>query len=209
MPVATATHCPEGLNLCPGKELPLIVEWSQLLLPVALATIAVFIASSVIHMVLKWHNPDYRALANEDAVGAALREGGVTPGQYVFPHCLDPKEMTSPETAARFAAGPVGLLYIRPSGATKIGPFLAKWVAYSLLVSAVVAYVARSQLEVGATSVSVFQLVGVVTWMAYSFGGPIDSIWAGKPWVVTAKYMVDGLIYAACTAGVFAWLWPQ
>jgi hypothetical protein len=31
----------------------------------------------------------------------------------------------------------------------------------------------------------------------------------GKPWSSTFLYMFDGLIYAALTAGSFAWLWPK
>jgi hypothetical protein len=31
----------------------------------------------------------------------------------------------------------------------------------------------------------------------------------GKPWVVTAKEMFDGLLYALVTAGAFGWLWPR
>lgn len=52
-----------------------------------------FIASSLVHMVFKWHNSDYRKVANEDEVMAALRSGSPTPGQYVFPHCMDMKQM--------------------------------------------------------------------------------------------------------------------
>jgi hypothetical protein len=35
-----------------------------------------------------------------------------------------------------------------------------------------------------------------------------DSIWKGVPWCTTAKYIVDGILYAAATAGMFTWLWP-
>ena len=34
------------------------------------------------------------------------------------------------------------------------------------------------------------------------------SIWYNKPWIITLKSTVDGLIYALCTAAVFGWLWP-
>jgi len=186
-----------------------MVEWSQLLAPIALSAAGVFVLSSLIHMVLKWHNREYRRLSNEDAVAAALRDGGVTPGQYVFPHCLDPKDAALPEMAAKFAEGPVGILYVRPSGMTKLGPFLGKWVVYTVVVSAVVAYVGRAELRAGADYLAVFQLIGVATWLAYSFQGGADSIWKGKPWVITAKEMADGLVYALFTAGAFAWLWPR
>ena len=77
-----------------------MVPWSQLLLPILLSAVFVFVASSVIHMVLKLHNPDYRKLPNEDEVRAALNKGAPPPGQYVLPHCLDPKEMENRVMAA-------------------------------------------------------------------------------------------------------------
>lgn len=36
-----------------------------------------------------------------------------------------------------------------------------------------------------------------------------DSIWYGKPWAVTLKVIVDGIIYGLRTAGTFGWLWPR
>jgi hypothetical protein len=84
-----------------------------------------------------------------------------------------------------------------------------KWIVYTLIVSAIAAYIARSMLQPGEPYLNVFQLVGVTTWLAYAWASPADSIWAGKPWSVTLKHMFDGLIYAALTAGVFGWRWPS
>ena len=44
---------------------------ASLWLPILLSAVAVFVASSLIHMLFKWHNRDYRKLPNEDAVRAA------------------------------------------------------------------------------------------------------------------------------------------
>jgi hypothetical protein len=49
-------------------------------LPILLSAVVVFIISSLIHMVIKWHAGDYNALANEDAVRAAIRAGNPAPG---------------------------------------------------------------------------------------------------------------------------------
>ena len=186
-----------------------MIDWSHLLLPIALSAVFVFIASSVIHMALRYHNADYQKLPNEDAVCAAIRQGGAAPAQYVFPHCFDHQQMNSPEMAKKFADGPCGVMYIRPAGAVQMGPFLGKWIGYTLLVSAMVAYLARAELHAGAPYLSVFRLVGTTAWFAYAWQGPADSIWKGKPWAVTWKEMFDGLVYALLTAGTFAWLWPR
>jgi len=35
------------------------------------------------------------------------------------------------------------------------------------------------------------------------------SIWFGYQWSMTAKYLLDALIYALVVAATFAWLWPD
>ncbi len=186
-----------------------MVEWSQLLLPALLATGLVFVASSLIHMVLKLHNPDYKKLSNESEVGAAIRKGAPAPGQYIMPHCLEGKDAGSPEMAQKFAEGPNVVMWIRPNGGFKLGPFLGKWIVYSFLVSLISGYVAHSALPSTTEYLKVFQVVGAAAWLAYSWAGPADSIWKGKPWAITIRGMFDGLVYAGLTAGAFAWLWPR
>ncbi len=40
----------------------------SLWLPIVLSAIIVFVASSIIHMVLKYHNSDYPQLSGEDGI---------------------------------------------------------------------------------------------------------------------------------------------
>src|SRR5690606_9989081 len=166
------------------------------------------IASSVIHMVLQLHKAEYRKLANEDDVRAALRAGAPAPGQYLVPHCADPKEMGSPEFVRKLEEGVNAVVYVRPTGQVKLGQFLAKWFAYTLLVGLLAGYVAMATLPRGVEYLTVFRVVGVTAWLGYAWQGPSDSIWMGKPWSLTARSMVDGLVYALLTAGTFAWRWP-
>ena len=46
-------------------------EALSLWLPVVVTAVLIFVASSLIHMVFKWHNSDYRKIANEGQVRAA------------------------------------------------------------------------------------------------------------------------------------------
>lgn len=183
-----------------------MVAWSALFIPIAVSVVLVFLASSVLHMVLQWHNPDYRKLPDEPALRAAMNR--VEPGQYIVPHCLDQKQMAEPEMAARFHEGPNAVIWVRANGQVQLGPFLGKWVAYTLVVSCLVAYLARVTLAPGAEYLRVFQVVGASAWLAYAWQGPADSIWKGKPWICTMRTLVDGLVYACLTAGAFAWRWP-
>ncbi|HXW97295.1 MAG TPA: hypothetical protein VEI47_06890, partial [Gemmatimonadales bacterium] len=74
-----------------------MVTLPQLWAPILLAAVLVFVTSSLVHMVFKWHNSDYQKLSNEDEVRAAIRKGNASPGQYVLPHCADQKDMAKPE----------------------------------------------------------------------------------------------------------------
>ncbi len=186
-----------------------MVEWTQLLLPIALSAVFVFIASTIVHMVLQWHKPNYQGLSNEDEVCKAIRRGNPSPGQYIFPHCNSTKDMGSPEMMKKLTEGPVGMVWLKRAGPMKLGSFLGKWFGYVLVTSALAAYVARFTFHAGAPYMDVFHLVGVVSWMAYAWYSPADSIWMGKPWSATVRYLVDGLVYGLVTAGTFGWLWPR
>ena len=185
-----------------------MIAWSQLVLPILLSAVLVFFASTLIHVVLKWHNPDYRKLPNEDEVMAAIRRGGPGAAQYIFPHCLEGQK-NSPEMKAKFAAGPVGVLYLRAPGEMQIGPFLLRWFSYTVVVGLLVGYVAKITLTSGAPFMEVFRVVSATAWLAFAWQGPSDSIWKGKPWIITARALVDGVIYALLLGGVFGWLWPR
>jgi hypothetical protein len=186
-----------------------MVAWSALLLPALLSAVLVFVASSLIHTVIQWHKSEYGTLPNEDEVRAALGKSRPSPGKYVLPFCKSGKEMAAPEMQKKLAEGPNVVMFVRENGAVKLGPFLGKWFAYTVVVSLLAGYVARATLAPGAEYLQVFQVIGAAAWLAYAWGIPSDSIWMGKPWSSTFVYMIDGLIYAALTAGAFAWLWPQ
>ena len=44
--------------------------------------------------------------------------------------------------------------------------------------------------------------------LAFGWGAISYSIWFGILWPMTAKYLLDALIYSLVVAGSFAWLWP-
>ena len=104
-----------------------MVSLGQLWLPIIISAVVVFIASSVLHMVLKYHNTDYMSLSNEDAVRAAINAGRAVPGQYIIPYCADPKELGTPEKVQKLTEGPVGIVVLRPTGPVKMGGFLGEW----------------------------------------------------------------------------------
>ena len=70
-------------------------------LPILLSAVVVFFISSLVHMVFKWHAPDYRGFSNEDAVRAAIRAGHPAPGPLKRGGCWQ-----CPLRACMTAAGP-------------------------------------------------------------------------------------------------------
>ena len=181
----------------------------HLWLPILLSAVFVFLASSVIHMALKWHNADYHKLPNEEAVRAAFNAGAPVPGQYILPHCMDPREMAKEEVALRNSEGPVALVWLKAPGFPKMGGTLAGWFLFNLVLAFFLAYLAAHTLAPGAPYLQVFRVVGATAFLAHAAGTVPNSIWMGKPWSVTFKEILDGLIYALLTAGAFGWLWPK
>ncbi|HYC33402.1 MAG TPA: hypothetical protein VEB59_14035 [Gemmatimonadales bacterium] len=186
-----------------------MVSLGALWLPVLLSAVFVFIVSSIIHMVLKYHSADYRRLPNEEAVRAAIRSGNPPPGQYVTPHVADMKEMETPEVRQKFIEGPIALMYLRKPGPPGMGSSLVNWFLFSLVISFFVAYIASHVLDAGTEYLQVFRVVGATAFLAYAAGQVPEAIWMGKPWPVALKQVLDGLIYGLVTAGTFGWLWPR
>jgi len=186
-----------------------MVSLGSLLLPILVSAVLVFIVSAIIHMVLKYHNKDYTSLPNEDAVRAAIRAGNPKPAQYIIPYCSDMKDMEKPEMKQKYVEGPIAVINLMPSGAPKMGKSLTQWFIFILIVSFFIAYVAAHTIQQGAEYLHVFRVVGAVGFLAYSAGQFPESIWMGKPWAVSIKNAIDGLIYGCVTAGTFGWLWPR
>ena len=186
-----------------------MVPISALWLPILLSAVIVFLASSILHMVLPFHKSDYRKLPEEDRVVDALRAAGVTPGPvYHFPHTTH-ADMKSPEVVEKFKRGPIGLLTVIPSGPPAMGKYLGLWFVYCAVVGIFVACVAGSTLSTGTRYPLVFHVTGLAAFLGYGVGHLQDSIWKGQTWGVTEKHVFDGLIYALLTAGTFGWLWPR
>src|SRR5260370_17054668 len=143
-----------------------MVSITALLLPILLSAIIVFVASSIIHMVLKYHASDYRQLPEEDRFLATLRPAGLTPGLYHFPHCTH-KDMKSPAIQEKFKQGPVGMLTVFPSGPIAMPKFLGMWFAYCLLIGLFVAYLAGHTVAFVAHYRNVFRIPGLPPFLAY------------------------------------------
>ena len=185
-----------------------MVPISALWLPIVLSAIFVFIASSILHMVVQYHRSDYKALPEEEKALATLRGMGLKRGLYVFPFCTH-KEMNSPAMVERFKQGPVGMITVLPSGPPAMPKFLVQWFVYCVIIGFFVAYLTGHTVRPGAPYLAVFRVAGTAGFMGYGLGHLSDGIWKGQPWSMTIKEVADGLLYGLLTAGTCGWLWPH
>ena len=135
-----------------------MVSLSALWLPIVLSAVIVFVASSLIHMLLGYHSSDYHALPQEDKLMGLLRPDNLKPGLYVFPYCK-PKDMKSPAAVEKYKVGPVGHLNIVPNGPPSMPKFLGQWFGFLLVVGFFVAYLAGHTLPEGTHYPTVFRVV--------------------------------------------------
>lgn len=186
-----------------------MVSMMHLWLPILLSAVAVFVASSIVHMVLKfWHSSDYHSFSNDDEIRAAIRNGNPAPGMYMLPK-FEMEDMKKPETIEKFKQGPVGIVMLRPNGAINMGANLLQWFLFCLLTSYFCAYVGISTLLAGAPAEQVFRVIGTAGIMVFAIGVIPNGIWGGQPWKIVFKAVIDGIIYGLIIGAIFAWLWPK
>ncbi len=185
-----------------------MVSIISLWLPILLSAVAVFLISSIIHMVFQYHKNDFLKLPNEEEIMNDLRKHSIPTGNYSFPRAQNLKDMGSPEFIEKMKQGPVGMLTMMQSGSPGMGKELTLWFIYSVIVGIFAAYVAGRALPEGAHYLEVFRFAGVTAFVGYSLALLQNSIWFKRGWSATLKSVFDGLIYALFTAGIFGWLWP-
>ena len=177
-------------------------------LPIVVAAVGAFLASFVIHMVVRWHMNDQKGLPNESAVADALR--GTPPGEYRLPYAKTTAEMKTPEFEERAKRGPIAIIGVAtPTPDFGFGKALGLWFVYCLVVSWLAGHIAHGAFhEMTPNKWLLFHTVALSAWLGYGMGLSQQSIWGPKPWGPTVRGMVDALVYAVVTGLVFIWLWP-
>jgi len=174
-----------------------------------LSAIIVFVASSILHMVLTYHRSDYGRVPAEDQVMEAFRKFGIAPGDYLIPCAGSPKMMKDPSFIEKMKAGPIVVMTVIKGGSTSMGTNLALWFLYTIAISLFAAYITGRALGPGAEYLDVFRFAGCTAFLGYSAALWQNSIWFKRSWKITLKSTFDGLVYSLLTAGTFGWLWPR
>ncbi len=186
-----------------------MIALTALWLPIVVSAVVCFIAGAVIWTVLPHHKSDWSKLPDEEGARAALGQS-LAPGMYMLPHASTPADQKDPAWRSKMGEGPTGfVLIVDGNQMMNIGPTLGKNFLVLLLMGVLIAYVASVTLPVGADYLQVFQVAGSVAIVGYALGGLPKAIFWGWSWSVVLKEVIDGVVYALLTAGVFGWLWPS
>jgi hypothetical protein len=181
----------------------------SLWMPVLISAVLVFLASWLVHMLLKYHKNDFKKMPNEDAVMDALRKFNIPQGEYCVPRADSMKAMKEPAFIDKLNKGPVFLITIMPNGPFKMGKSLSLWFVYCLVVSVFAAYVTGRAIPAGSEYLTAFRFAGTVAFAGYTLALWQDVIWYYRTPSTAIKHTIDGLIYGCVTGGVFGWLWPS
>ncbi len=145
-----------------------MIAITELWMPILLAAVFVFVASSILHMVIPIHKNDFKKLPGEAKLLEAMRGEQVRPGTYMFPLAENMKDMGSPEMIAKCEQGPVGFMTVIANGPPAMGKNLIQWFIYTIVVGAFVAYITALSLGRGVEFYVVFRLTGTIAILAYA-----------------------------------------
>lgn len=191
-------------------------------LPILLSAVAVWFVSMIVWTALPHHKGDFVGLpespgleggqvGGEDAFMEFIRKSGIPPGNYMFPDARTRAAMSSAKVQTAWEKGPVGHLSVWPTPLTMGGKLVGTFVVY-LVVSAFIAGLTRAALPpVAGASPSfakVFEFAGAAGVLAYCFSSLPTAIWWSAYKRTMVANVIDGVIYAAITGAIFAWLWP-
>jgi hypothetical protein len=189
------------------KEARMVTVMS-LLLPILVSAVVVFLASWILHTILKYHNNDFKKVPNEDAVQDALRKFNIPVGEYMVPRCDNMKQMKDPAFLDKLNKGPVLMMTVMPNGPFTMGKSLAMWFIYCVVVSIFAGYVAGSAVPAGSSYLEVFRFAGCVAFTGYTLALWQSAIWYRRTVSTVVKQTFDGLVYGLLTGGVFGAMWP-
>jgi len=186
-----------------------VIGITSLWLPILLSAVAVFVASSIVHMVMPWHKGDYQKVPDEDALRAGVGPLAIPPGDYMVPRPAGREDMKSSAFMDKVRAGPNLIVTVLPNGEWSMGRNLVLWFVYLVVVSTFSAYIAGRAMPQNPASGEIVRFVSTTTFIAYGAALWQMSIWYRRSWSTTIKATFDSLIYSLITAAIFVWCWPR
>ena len=177
---------------------------TSLLIPIVVATVAVFFTSFLSWMVLQLHRQDWGKIPQEDQFMEAARKCDIPLGNYAFPACSSQEEMKSEAFLAKMKAGPRGVMSVYAE--VNMGKNLGLTFVYFLVCNFCLAYLATLALKPGAEFMAVLRFVSTAGLMTYLAGIVPHSIWFRCRIV---GHIVEAIVFAAIVGVIYGAMWPK
>src|SRR6059058_1001103 len=118
-----------------------MTPFTSLLLPILLASVAVFIVSMLVHTVMPWHKSDHANVPDDDAAMDAIRALKLPPNDYAVPNPRLPGGGKNPDFVAKFESGPAFHMTVMNPGKMNMGRYLGTWFLFTLLMATIAGWV--------------------------------------------------------------------
>ncbi|HEY7000213.1 MAG TPA: hypothetical protein VH330_00605 [Candidatus Udaeobacter sp.] len=184
----------------------------KILLAGILGGIAMFIWTSIAHMLLPLGEVGVAEIPNESAVLSAMQSNiGDQTGLYIFPGMGVGKNATHQEKneamkqiAAKAASGPSGILMYHPRRQFTFGKLMGIEFATELLAAVLAVFLlAQTRITSFGGRVGFVLVVGILVAIATNVS---YWNWYGFPFVYTASYMLIQIVGFLCVGIVAAWV---
>jgi hypothetical protein len=174
-----------------------------------LGGIAIFVVSSILHMLTPLAHAGLKAMPNDPAIERSLKETfPKEDGLYLFPGTDMEKKMTEAEEAAimaKYQAGPTGMLLFYPKGRTfSFGGLLAKEFISDIVLALIAAFIVSLTVASFGQRVILVTLLGFLAWLAISFS---HLNWYGFPLNFELAELVDQVAGFLLCGIILAWLY--
>lgn len=176
----------------------------KVLLPTIVSAVALFFASFLSWMVVMLHKKDWLKMEKEDDFQEALRNLGVSKGNYMFPGFDTAEEMKSEEYANKTKAGPAGVITVFDN--VNMGRNLGLTFLYFLVCSFCFAYLAGIAFPEGEkpTTLDVFRFVATAGLLTFLASILQHAIWFHNRVV---GHVIESIVYSLIVGGIFAVFW--
>jgi hypothetical protein len=188
----------------------------RLFLAALLGGIAMFLWTSVAHMVLPLGEAGVKEIPNEQGVLSAMHASlGEAPGFYFFPGTglgpdatMQQRRAAMDQYARKLAANPSGILIYHPAGARPVtaGQLGTEFLTELVEALLVVFLLAQTRLTTFTSRLGFVILAGVLATIATNVS---YWNWYGFPASYTAAYMTTGVMGFVCVGLVAAAMWKE
>ena len=185
-----------------------MVSLAHLWLPILLSAVVVWFWAFLSWAILPIHKGDFSGVPGEDEFLKAIRGLNLPQGNYGFPHCGSHAQRNDSAFVEKWKSGPVGMINVWNPNPSMGSNMIATFVVY-LVVSLLIGYIGvAAGLPRGVGFMKIFQVLGTVGIVAYSFAFLPSMIWFQASSSAKFTGMLDGVISGLLTGIIFAALWP-